>query len=76
MSETPETAGKEFLPKYDELLRLLQMEKPARFAELAQTFNTDDDLEAAQKHYYSRHQYAGKILSAARTMWDGLRQEG
>ena len=61
-------ADENFL-QYAELGRL-QMENPERFAEIARTFNKDETLEVG------RNQYAGKILCAARTMWDELRQQG
>lgn len=76
MRGTPEPAAEELLPKYAELVRLLQMEKPERFAELARTFNADDDLEDARKNHFYRHQYAGKILCATRTTWKNLKQQG
>src|ERR1039458_1091992 len=75
MNVTTETAAEEVLPKYAELLRLLQMGKPERFAELARTYNTDDEREEALKSHNNRHKYAGKILCAARTMWDELVQQ-
>ena len=76
MISTPEAEAEELLPKYPELVRLSQMEKPERFAELARTFITDDDPEDARKNHHYRHQYAGKILCAARTEWEHLRKQG
>ena len=75
MSGTPEAAAEELLPKYAELVRLLKMEKPERFAELARAFNADDVFEDARKNHHFRHQYAGKILCAARTKWESLQQQ-
>ncbi len=75
MCATSETAAEELLPKYAELVRLLQMEKSERFAELARTFNADDDPEDVRKSHHYRHQYAGKILCAARTKWEMIGQQ-
>ena len=61
-------------PKYAELLRLLQTENLDRFAELARTYNTDDDSVEDRKAHFSRHKIAGKILCAARTIWDEIKQ--
>ncbi len=75
MSVTPEATAEELLPNYAELVRLLHTEKLERFAELARTFNRDDLEDARKKHHY-RHQYAGKILCAARIAWEKLREQG
>ena len=74
MSATPEAAAEELLPKYAELVGLLQLEETERFAELARTFNPDD-LEDGRKNYHYRHQYAGKILCASRTKWELIGQQ-
>ncbi len=76
MNETPEAADDELLPKYAyaELVRLLQTEEQGRFAKLAQTFNVDDEIEDALKKYRRRHQTAGKILCAARSKWEEVKQ--
>lgn len=76
MNETPKTAAEDLLPNYAELVSMLQLEKSARFAELARTFNPDVDPEDAPKGPQNRQQYAGKLICAARTMWETLRQEG
>ncbi len=73
---TTEIPAEELLPKYAELLRLLQTEKRDRFAELARTFNANDDPDETPKIHQNRHKYAGKILCAARTIWEELRKSG
>jgi uncharacterized protein DUF3883 len=76
MSETSEAAAEELLPNYAELIRLLKMEKLERFVELVRIYNPDDAPEETQKNNQGRQQYAGKLLCAARTMWEMLKAEG
>ena len=71
MSGKSEMTTEDSLPSYAELIRLLQVEESGRFVELARTFNKEEEEpEDAQKNRQSRHQYAGKILCAARITWD------
>ena len=70
MNATLEGPSEELLPKYPELVQLVQMPKPERFAELARIYNTDDDTEEFSGRRKSRDQYAGKIICAARTIWE------
>jgi hypothetical protein len=76
MNETSETATDGLLPNYAELIRLLKMEKLERFVELVRIYNPDDVSEETQKNNQGRQQYAGKLLCAARTMWETLKAEG
>jgi hypothetical protein len=73
MNEKPR---EELLPTYAELVRLLQMEKTQRFVELVQTYNPDDEPEEAPKSRQNRQQYSGKLLCAARAMWEALNEQG
>lgn len=76
MSETTKILTEELLPNYAELIRLLKMEKLERFVELVRIYNPDDAPEETQKNNQGRQQYAGKLLCAARTMWETLKAEG
>lgn len=77
MSTQPtKPAAEEILPNYAELVLMLQAEKSERFAELARTYNPDVAPDEDPKGTQNPQQYAGKLLCAARTMWEALKQEG
>jgi hypothetical protein len=68
--EAPDAA---LLLTYAELLRMHDA-KPKEFAELARLFNLEGGKQGeAREKFRRRHQYAGKIICAARTAWEHLR---
>ena len=71
-TDEEQNSTEQSLPNYAELVRLLKMEKLERFVELVRIYNPDDAPEETQKNNQSRQQYAGKLLCAARTMWETL----
>lgn len=59
---------------YAELLQL-HADRPEQFADLARIFSLEDESAKARETYRNRHKYAGKIICAARVVWEQLVRE-